>query len=285
MRRVRFCPRCGATAARSESNPMTNDLSHESQEARLDNEPLWLVVDRDGNSKSYEFPPADDDTTVVVGSSERAQIRVAGAAPIAFYVERVENDLCITSCYLGSDLYIDGHVVSGRSTIVRRATLELAGARLVLSVRDNPPTLPGYYLDAPEAARVSASSISVTSSPVAVASSCTRSDPHEKSLPTVSQTELVVSARSVSPITVLPPKTCFAGLGTPEPSGSPDKAPDAYSDVLDAWFEATFLSDPGAKNAPPRLGEPSAERTKPAPLKQVTVPPRPRPTVRRPYSD
>ena len=90
---------------------MSRHPSHERREARLDNEPLWLVVDRDGKSTSYEFPPDDDDTTVVVGSSERAQIRVAGAAPIAFYVERVENDLCITSCYLGSDLCIDGHVV------------------------------------------------------------------------------------------------------------------------------------------------------------------------------
>ncbi|MGE5786883.1 MAG: hypothetical protein ACM3ZE_19980, partial [Myxococcales bacterium] len=141
---------------------MNNNPSHRRRDARLDNEPLWLTVARDGKSKSYEFPPGGDDTTVVVGSSDRVQVRVAGAAPIAFYVERVENDLCITSCYLGSNLCIDGHVVSGRRTIVGCATVELAGARLVLSVRDNPPTLPGCYMEVtPEAARASASSTSL----------------------------------------------------------------------------------------------------------------------------
>ncbi|MGE5785254.1 MAG: hypothetical protein ACM3ZE_11720 [Myxococcales bacterium] len=263
---------------------MNNDLSHERKKARMNSEPLWLIVARDGKSKSYEFPPGGDDTTVVVGSSERAQIRIAGAAPIAFYVERVESDLCITSCYLGSDLYIDGRVVSGRRTIVDRATVELAGVRLVLAVRDNPPTLPGYYVEAtPEAAHVWSSSQSATSSPPAVDSSGASSFPPAPDC--VSQTELVASVRSVLPTTAPPPKTCSAARGTPAPSASSEKAGDAYSDVVDAWFEATFLSDHGAKNAPPKLDEPSAVRAKPAPLKQVSVPPRPAPTMLRPYSD
>src|SRR5512133_136061 len=200
-----------SSATRSESIPMNNDLSHERKKARMNSEPLWLIVARDGKSKSYEFPPGGDDTTVVVGSSERAQIRIAGAAPIAFYVERVESDLCITSCYLGSELCIDGRVVSGRRTIVGGATVELAGVRLVLAVRDNPPTLPGYYVETtPEAARVSASSTALTSSPVAADSSGACSLPQDNPPDCVSQTELVASARSVSPTTVPPPKTCFA---------------------------------------------------------------------------
>ncbi|HMA91954.1 MAG TPA: hypothetical protein VKP30_04665 [Polyangiaceae bacterium] len=265
---------------------MNNNPSHRRRDARLDNEPLWLTVARDGKSKSYEFPPGGDDTTVVVGSSDRVQVRVAGAAPIAFYVERVENDLCITSCYLGSNLCIDGHVVSGRRTIVGCATVELAGARLVLSVRDNPPTLPGCYMEVtPEAARASASSTSLTSSPVAVAPSCARLGPHEKPPQRVSQTALVTSASPVSSPRVPLPNACSVAPRLPAPSDSLEKARDAYSDVLDAWFDATFLSDPKTKNAPPKLDEPSAVRTKPAPLKQVSVPPRPPPIMLHPYSD
>src|SRR5512133_2599924 len=243
----------------------------ECKKARLDNEPLWLTVTRDGMSESYEFPPGGDDTTVVVGSSDRVQIRVAGAAPIAFYVERVENELCITSCYPGSDLCIDGRVVSGRRTIVGGAIVELAGARLFLAVRDNPPTLPGYYVEAtPEAARASASSTPATSSPIAADPSLARSHSHEKPLPSVSQTALVASARSVSSSTVPPPITYFAASGTPEPSESPNKVPDAYLDAIDAWFDATFLSDEGTKNVQPRLEEPSSVRTRPPSLKQVS---------------
>lgn len=205
--------------------------THERRTTRTSNEPLWLIVERDGKSTSYEFPPGGDDTTVVVGSSERAQVRTVGAAPIAFYVERVENELCITSCYLGSDLFIDGRVVSGRRTIVGRATVEVAGARLVLTARDSPPTLPGYYVDATQ------------------------------------------------------PKPCSALLETPAPFDSSEKAPDVELSAPDAWFDATFHSDTQSKDAPPRLDELSAVRDKPASLKQVTVPPRPCPTVRRPYSD
>src|SRR5512133_3832191 len=257
----------------------------ECKKARLDNEPLWLTVTRDGMSESYEFPPGGDDTTVVVGSSDRVQIRVAGAAPIAFYVERVENELCITSCYPGSDLCIDGRVVSGRRTIVGRATVELAGARLVLSVRDNPPTLPGYYVEAtPEAARASASSAPATSSPIAADPCLARSNSHEPQ-PSVSRTALAAGARSISSTAGSPPTARFARRGTPETAKASEKARDAYLSALDAWFDATFLSDTGAATAPPKLDEPSSVRTRPASLKQVSVPPRPGPTVGRPYSD
>lgn len=75
---------------------MTNPLSRERKPAQKSSDPLWLTVEQDGKNTSYELPPGGDDTTVVVGSSDRAQIRVAGAAPIAFCVERVENELCIS---------------------------------------------------------------------------------------------------------------------------------------------------------------------------------------------
>ncbi|HMA97629.1 MAG TPA: hypothetical protein VKP30_33320 [Polyangiaceae bacterium] len=219
----------------------------ECKKARLDNEPLWLTVTRDGMSESYEFPPGGDDTTVVVGSSDRVQIRVAGAAPIAFYVERVENELCITSCYLGSDLCIDGRVVSGRRTIVGGATVELAGVRLVLAVRDNPPTLPGYYVECvaePDHGENGATSL--MSSPIAGDPSGACSTLHQK------------------------------------PS---ENASDLNSAVFDTWFEATFLGAAKTSGTVSKHEELPDVRSKPVQLKQVTVPPRPRPTARRPCSD
>lgn len=228
-------------------------------EHRSADESFWLVIRRDSEVSSYEFYP-EGDTTVVVGSSANAQVQVPGAAPIAFYLERLGSDLCLTPCYSGADLRVDAQVVRNRRTISERAVIELGDRRLELRIRDTPPTIPNEW----------AKDRTPDCSP-------TLADDTEHDVPV-----RLPSASDLLRTTTLEPwKHSNSGLCSV-------KTVELEPFDADEWFDATFPAaarvvakgsgTTEGSSAIAASGAPGAGR-----LKRVTVPPRPRLVPKSPF--
>lgn len=106
-------------------------------------DPLWLVVGRDGKRvRCFELRP-NVHRAIAFGSSKDADLRVDGVPPIAFFVEREEGNVWLTPAYADSDLRVDARPLVARRQLTRSSIIDCATARLELIVRDTPPTLRG----------------------------------------------------------------------------------------------------------------------------------------------
>lgn len=221
-------------------------------------DPFWLVIRRDLDVSTYEFYP-EGDTTVVVGSSANAQVQVQGAAPIAFYLERLGNDLCLTPCYSGTDLRVDAQVVRNRTTISERAVVELGATRLELRIRDTPPTIPNEWAKDRTTDRSTAlPDDTLHDAPV----------------------RLPLASDLLRTTTLEPWKHSNSGLCSV-------KTVELEAFDADGWFDATFpaAAKPERANSTTERGSSSATSaaSRPGKLKRVTVPPRPRLVPKSPF--
>lgn len=106
------------------------------------NEPLWLIIQRNDRTRCFEFP-ADSHQAIVVGSANDADVRIRGAAPIAFFLERDGQAISLTPAYADDELRVDARKVEGKRQIYGSALVEFANVELRLDVWDYPPTLRG----------------------------------------------------------------------------------------------------------------------------------------------
>ncbi|MGE5787876.1 MAG: hypothetical protein ACM3ZE_25005, partial [Myxococcales bacterium] len=229
---------------------------------------LWLVVRRRGKCTSYEFPP-ESDRAVVAGASDRVQIHIARAAPIAFYIERVEDHLCITSCYPGAKLCVNARIMRGRQWLTEPSRIEVAGELLDLRVYDSPPSTLGQSVDASPDRALPKSSAPGSSPPsVAWMGEYGASE-------TACQSEPSLALESAAPSR----QQTTDHLEDREPISSSELSsadtPDVFLAAFDDWFDATLLGAALNEEARPKPLEPPWRRASTAPLKQVPVPPRP----------
>ena len=113
-----------------------------SPNGNLSDEPLWLVVQHGQRSRVFELASSGDNT-VVFGASNEADVKFSGMVPVALYLERDAKGVWLTPGYADSTLRVDGQPLQSRRPIYGKAVLESSGIKIVLCVRDTPPTLRG----------------------------------------------------------------------------------------------------------------------------------------------
>lgn len=101
--------------------------------------PLFLLVRVDDSEHTFELP-ANDDRVVVVGSAQSAEVRLEqpGIAPIQFYFERLENDICIVPAYCVSELRVNTARVTTPHRLGRRSIIEFGKTRVKVEVSHSP---------------------------------------------------------------------------------------------------------------------------------------------------
>lgn len=105
-------------------------------------EPLWLIVQREQRFRSFELP-SERHACVVFGSATSSDVKLDGAPPVAFILERHKGEVWLTPGYAGADLRVDTLRLDKPRQLYGRAVVELGDIQLVLGLRDNPPTLRG----------------------------------------------------------------------------------------------------------------------------------------------
>lgn len=127
-------------------------------------EPLWLIIQREDQTRCFELPP-NSHKAIVVGSAETADVRIGSIAPVAFFLERDEQSIWLTPAYPQAELRLDTTKVEGKRRIYTHGLVELGDVALRLKVRDAPPTLRSdslMRLDAAVSAPVSNCDLAVT---------------------------------------------------------------------------------------------------------------------------
>lgn len=229
-------------------------------------EPLWLVIQRDEQSRCFEFPP-NTPKAIVVGSSESADVRIRSAAPVAFFLERDSGTIWLIPAYPEVELRLDTLKVDGKRRIYTHGLVELGDVELRLRVRDTPPTLRGDGL---------------------VRMQSEISDPMSKRAATALNDLTATTTIDASTVTAVLRQCATTTISRQGPI--PDMASltktietDAFD--FDGWFDDAVKEEPGKVTdtqpvAPVSVPTPmSAAPTSPTPARSpatVSRPPRPR---------
>jgi hypothetical protein len=101
---------------------------------------LWLHVSWEAGPRVFEFPPGES-RAVVVGSYLQSDVRVVrqGFPPIAFCFER-QGDFILVAPMASGDLRLNASRVVESWPLVGGAVLEFAGARIDVTVLNQPPS-------------------------------------------------------------------------------------------------------------------------------------------------
>lgn len=190
-------------------------------------EPLWLVIQRDDQSRCFEFPP-NTHKAIVVGSSESADIRIRSAAPIAFFLERDGDSVWLIPAYPEAELRLDTVKVEGKRRIYTHGLVDIADVELRLRVRDTPPTLRGDGLVRME---------SEISDPMSKRASAAIDE--LAATTTIDTSSVVAGLRQYATGTI--PAAC------PLPAAAlPTKTIEVVPFHFDEWFEEAIAQAPGA---------------------------------------
>jgi hypothetical protein len=112
----------------------------------LIDEPLWLLIQLNGRSHCFEFPP-NVHKAIVIGSSASADVKIPTAAAVAFFLERVGEAIWLMPTNPDT-VRIDTTTIDGKRRILNGSIIETANVELRIKIRDTPPTLRGDGRDA-----------------------------------------------------------------------------------------------------------------------------------------
>ena len=123
-------------------------MTYPNRHPRFDvaDESIWLVVQRDTRASAFELD-ACGNRCVTFGSADTSDVRIEGAAPIAFHVERDSTGVWLIPDYAKGDVHVDTQCLNTKRQVFGNAVAEIAGIRIVLQIRDTPPTLRGDIRD------------------------------------------------------------------------------------------------------------------------------------------
>jgi len=104
------------------------------------NSSIYIELTASGASHVVEFPPAEE-RAFVVGSTERASLRVSGVgvAPVQFHLEREDDAIWLIPAYGIADLTVNAISVLGPTPLAERSVIEFCDVRVYAAIREADP--------------------------------------------------------------------------------------------------------------------------------------------------
>jgi hypothetical protein len=98
---------------------------------------IYVELTASGVVQVLEFPPSEE-RAFVVGSTERAALRVrgVGVAPVQFHLEREDAAIWLIPAYGIADLSVNAISVLGPTALAERSVIEFCGVRVYAAIRE-----------------------------------------------------------------------------------------------------------------------------------------------------
>jgi len=104
------------------------------------NSSIYVELSVSGVAHVAEFPPGEE-RAFVVGSTERASLRVngVGVAPVQFHLEREDDVIWLIPAYGIADLSVNAISVLGPTPLAERSVVEFCDVRVYAAIREADP--------------------------------------------------------------------------------------------------------------------------------------------------